>query len=173
MIYKFKLLSPEISDFYCDIEIKSNQTFYTLHNYIQDIVNYDSSQLASFFLTNKKWEKEMLITILDMADEENQNMVMDKTKIGDLVKEKGQKLLYVYDFFSERSFFIEMVSIRDDDNEHYPVCTASGGEVPEQIKLGDTSMNNIFEDDDEYSEVDDEKFDDMDHENIDDYDEFK
>lgn len=162
MIFKFRLLSSEIDNFFCDIAIKSSQTFYHLHECIQDTVDYDNSQLASFFLTDENWEKEMQITLLDMNDPENKTLVMDRTRIGDHIKQLKQKMLYVFDFFSERSFFVELVEILEDTPGHFPKCVASGGEPPEQIKFG-SSKANIFDEEVE-EDYDDDFDDDMDSE---------
>ena len=168
-VYTFRMISNEEEDFRRDFEIRSDQTFFDMHLSIQKNLGYDKSQMASFILTNENWEKQAEITLFDMKDEPSgDSLIMDKVKIGELCKDLKQKLLYVYDFFSDRCFFIELVKKGNVDlHVGYPRCTLAKGKIPVQIIMED---NNI----DEYStgELDDlESFDDdLSFENLDDYD---
>ena len=141
MIYKFRLLSNEVDDFIRDFEVSSDQTFYDLHNAIQKNLHWDQSQIASFFFCNNDWEKEQEITLFDLADEpNNQTMVMESTKFSDHIKQLKQKLLYVFDIFNERTFFIEVVEIKEDKpGKTLPSCTYSEGFPPVQV-----TMDKIF-----------------------------
>lgn len=174
MIYHFRIVSAEVDNFFFNIAIRSTQTFYDLHSCIQDTVNYDSSQLASFFLTNDSWEKQKQITLLDMAVDEDRPLVMDRTILGDYIKEEKQRLLYIFDFFSERGFFMVLEKITEDENGHFPRCTESRGEAPEQIKMTSTKVKSIFEEEEELDEGYDDEDTDLDNiENIDDFEELK
>ena len=135
MIYKFRILSSENVDFLRDIEINPEQTFLDFHNAIQQSVGYDNSQLASFFLTNEKWEKEREITLMEMEqDDDYSKIVMDVSPISEFIKNENQKLLYVFDFFAERAFFIKLIEIKDaSTNIKYPVCTNIVGNAPSQL----------------------------------------
>ncbi|MCK4663546.1 MAG: hypothetical protein KAT68_11815 [Bacteroidales bacterium] len=135
MIYKFRILSSENADFLRDIEINSEQTFLDFHNAIQQSVGYDNSQLASFFLTNEKWEKEREITLMEMEqDDDYSKIVMDVSPISEFIKDEKQKLLYVFDFFAERAFFIKLIEIKNaSTNIKYPVCTNIVGNAPSQL----------------------------------------
>jgi hypothetical protein len=135
MIYKFRLLSNEVDDFVRDFEVSSDQTFYDLHIAIQKNLHWDHSQIASFFFCNQNWEKEQEITLFDLSDEpSNQTMVMDSTKFRDHIKELKQKLLYVFDVFNERTFFIKVVEIKEDKpGKTLPSCTYSEGSPPLQV----------------------------------------
>ncbi len=171
MIYKFRLISNEQEGFFCDIEIKSSQTFFDFHYAIQDVFGYDKSQLASFFITNEKWEKQQEITLLDMSHDESSEdvIVMDKAVLYDFIFEEKQKMIYVFDFFSERAFFIELVEISEKEKDvSYPVCTNLTGDIPQQIKISDRRMDDIFED-----EYEDETGKDDIFESPDDYEEFQ
>lgn len=135
MSYKFRLLSNEVDDFIRDFEVRSDQTFYDLHLAIQKNLHWDYSQIASFFFCNNQWEKEQEITLFDLSDEPaTQTILMDSTKFSDYIKALKQKLLYVFDIFNERIFFIEVVEIKEDSpDKTYPSCTYSEGSPPIQI----------------------------------------
>ena len=64
--------------------------------------------MTSFFLCNDDWEKETEVTLIEMdSSPEVDSWVMESTKLSELVEEEGQKLLYVFDYLTERSFFME------------------------------------------------------------------
>ncbi len=135
MVLKFRLISNEQDDFIRDIEILDVQTFFHLHEAIQDNLHFDKSQIASFFICNQKWEKEQEITLFELSEEEAAKvLVMDNTKIGDYMQGTHDKMLYVYDIFNERLFFIELVEIlKQDTSIAYPCCSFEKGQAPQQI----------------------------------------
>ena len=137
MIFKFRLLSSEKDDFVRDFDVSSSQTFYDLHLAIQKDCNYDPSLIASFFICNSDWEKETEITLFELAEEPGKvTLAMDNSVLSDHITGLKQRLLYVFDIFNERAFFIEVVGIRDDDpSRSYPRCTLSEGSPPIQILL--------------------------------------
>jgi hypothetical protein len=137
MIFKFRLLSSEMDDFVRDFEISSSQTFYDLHKAIQENCKYDPSQIASFYLCNDNWEKETEITLFEIPEDKGKlTLAMDNSVLSDHITELKQKLIYIFDIFNERAFFIEFVGIRDDDpSESFPLCTLSRGSPPVQILL--------------------------------------
>jgi len=137
MLYIFRLISNEQEEFLRDYQVSGSHTFYDLHMAIQNEMKYDKSQIASFFLCNEDWEKEREITLFGLSDEEiPELLVMDKEKIGDHILEKKQKLLYVFDVFNERAFYIEVLEILDEPDPHTPPrCIKSRGHPPQQILL--------------------------------------
>jgi len=148
MVFKFRLLSHEIKDFVRDIEIRADQTFYDFHKAIQDDLNYDSSQIASFFVTNQLWEKEKEFILFDMSDVPNNVTVpMDRARLRDYIKDDKQRLIYTFDFFNDRGLFIELV---DKQNElqysDYPAVVFSKGLSPQQILFGNRDYGSIIDD---------------------------
>ncbi len=169
LVYTFRMISNEEDDFRRDFEIRTDQTFFDLHLAFQKNLGYDKSQMASFVLTNEKWEKQGEITLFDMRDEPTQDaMIMDKTTVGQVCRDLKQKLLYVYDFFSDRCFFIELVNMEEEDpGVDYPRCIQAKGKVPVQIIMEDNNIDTFtmgeFDDPGSYD-------DDLSFENLDDYD---
>lgn len=155
MIVYLRILSIEKDDFLKEIAIDDNQTFADLHHFIQEILKYDATQMASFFTTDKEWNKEMEITLFDMTEGESHNLrVMQETIITEYLFELGQRLLYVFDFFSERAFFMEVIQTADGHLDK-PMCYKNDGDAPEQIKIGDLTGNiqkekEDWHDDDEF-----------------------
>lgn len=145
MIYKFILVSDEEPDFMREISISSEAKFLELHEAILDSVNYDGGAITSFFICNDDWEKEQEITLIEMdTDSDVDSYVMSDTTISDLVTDEHQKLLYVFDFLSDRAFFIELKEMLPGQDIDAAECTASLGEAPIQYKLED-DIEDIFE----------------------------
>lgn len=143
MVYKFRIITDENDKFSMDIEIKSTQTFFDLHTAIQDEAEWDNSQLASFFLCNNLWEKSQEFSLLDMSDGDNNDVVvMEKGIIGNHIKKLKDKLVYVFDFFNERFFYIELIEIKPENaNKYYPLCSNYVGDIPSQIKISKTKVS--------------------------------
>lgn len=137
MVLKFRLISDEQDDFIRDIEILANQSFFHLHAAIQDNLQFDRTQIASFFICNQRWEKEQEITLFELSEEEAAKvLVMDNTIIGEHMKSPHDKMLYVFDVFNERLFFIELVETGTlDESKTYPNFSFEQGQPPQQVYL--------------------------------------
>ena len=167
MVLKFRLISNEQDDFIRDFEILDEQTFFHFHLAIQENLHFDKSQIASFFVCGQDWEKELEITLFELTEEENATvLVMDSTILSDHVTSVHDKLLYVFDVFNERLFFIELAGTSDPvPGRQYPCCTFQQGHVPQQILMdeifstGKEDMEDFPGTDEFFSE---EGFDDMD-----------
>ena len=109
MIYRFTLISDEVDDFVREIQIDPEATFYDFHEAIVKSVGYTNDQMTSFFICDDDWEKEKEITLEEMDDNpEMDSWVMKDTTISELIEDEKQKLLYVFDYMTERCFFIEL-----------------------------------------------------------------
>lgn len=112
MIYRFTLISDEVDDFVREIQIDPEATFYDFHEAIVKSVGYTNDQMTSFFICDDDWEKEKEITLEEMDDNpEMDSWVMKDTTISELIEDEKQKLLYVFDYMTERCFFIELSEI--------------------------------------------------------------
>ena len=150
MVYKFVVLSDEDESFVREFEFLDSHTLLDFHNLIQDELEFDKSQMASFFMATDNWEKEEEFTLFDMG---TGSSTMDVAILEDIIFRKNQKLLYVFDFFNERSLFIEYTGeAKEIDGREYPSCTNSKGVPPKQVIFGGSSRklyNSIVVSDDE------------------------
>jgi hypothetical protein len=138
MVYKFLFISDEEADFMREISIDAEATFMDLHNAILESVNYEKDAMTSFFICNEDWEKEQEITLVEMdTSADMDNYVMDQTTLEELITEEHQKVLYVFDYISDRAFFMELKEIVPGQNLDAAVCTATLGEAPAQYQLED------------------------------------
>lgn len=154
MIYKFRMISGDKKVFLRDFEIDSNQTFLAFHQLIQRNLRFDSSQLASFFLADENWNKGLELTLIDMENDGGPAAIpMDSIKIKEIIKERKERLLYVYDILNDNLFFTELMDIYPPDCAvKYPICSASIGEPPVQLEFIANSK---------FSVIDEENFDDL------------
>ncbi|MGE4334258.1 MAG: hypothetical protein AB7E53_14500 [Macellibacteroides sp.] len=134
MLFRFLILSDEVDDFKREIKIDSEATFLDLHNAILDSVGYTKDQMCSFFICEDDWSKKTEITLVEMdtASEED-NYIMEDTRLEELLEDEHQKLLYVFDYMTERAFFMELREIIPGKDMDKPECSISLGNPPVQI----------------------------------------
>jgi hypothetical protein len=159
-----------VDNFRRDITIDSDATFFDLHNAILDSVGYTKDQMASFFICDEDWSKETEITLIEMdSNSEEDSFVMEKVCLSELLEDEKQKLLYVFEYMTDRSFFMELREIIPGKNQEKAEVIRSDGKAPLQLSkwedLDDTvstSSTSFLEDDffseefnpDEYDEED-------------------
>ena len=133
MIYRFTIISDEVDDFVREIQIDPEATFYDFHEAILKSVGYANDQMTSFFICDDDWEKGKEVTLEEMDDNpEIDSWVMKDTAISELVEDEKQKLLYVFDYITERCFFIELTEIITGKDMNGAKCTKKAGEAPKQ-----------------------------------------
>jgi hypothetical protein len=133
MIFHFQLLSQECKYFQLEVELSKRHTFFDFHSIIQKSLGYESHQLASFFISDKKWLKEKEISMLDLGINGAAYFIMQKTNLSDLIHSKGQKLIYTFDFLNDRSLLIELTDIIMEKNLNEPLVTHKLGDSPMQV----------------------------------------
>lgn len=134
MIYRFKLVSDEVDNFSREIEIDSESSFLQLRNAILESVGYSKDELDSFFLCDDDWQKEEEITLEDMGSASDQDVwLMESTPLSEMIEDEGQKLIFVFDYMTERAFFMEMKETIPGKNLSEPVCTIKQGKAPAQV----------------------------------------
>ena len=134
MIFKFLLLSDEVEDFRREIQIDSDATFLDLHHAILESANYKEGEMASFFLCDDNWEKQQEITLIEMdTSSEEDSYTMEDSVLNDFLEDERQKLMYVFDYLTERAFYIELREMITGKSLDKAVCTKSIGEAPTQF----------------------------------------
>lgn len=133
MIYRFTIISDEVDDFVREIQIDPEATFFDLHEAILKAANYTNDQMTSFFICDDDWEKEKEITLEEMDNNpEMDSWIMKETRLNELIEDEKQKLLYVFDYMTERCFFIELSEIITRKEIKGAKCTKKSGEAPKQ-----------------------------------------
>ena len=133
MIYRITIISDEVDDFVREIQIDPEATFFDLHEAILKAANYTNDQMTSFFICDDDWEKEKEITLEEMDNNpEMDSWIMKETRLNELIEDEKQKLLYVFDYMTERCFFIELSEIITGKEIKSAKCTKKSGEAPKQ-----------------------------------------
>jgi len=177
--YKFRVYFDEVEDFVRDIEILSNDNFQSFHQVLYDSTNLKGNELASFFICDKKWNKQQEITLIDMNDEsitetpeygddddystrsDIPKSVMQNSLLKDFISDPHQQMIYEYDFLNPKVFYVELLKIQpQQDGVQYPRCTYKMKELPKEeqhapIPNPDDDFENIIDDfEDGYNEED-------------------
>lgn len=174
MIFRFLILSDEVDDFKREIQIDADANFLDLHKAIIKSVNYKDEEMCSFFICSDDWEKESEITLFEMnTSSEEDSYTMEGCRLGDFLEDEKQKLMYVFDYMTERAFFMELREIITGKDLKEAVCTKSIGAAPAQsidIETFETSNQTLeigenFYGDEGYNidELDAEGFDGLDN----------
>ena len=166
MILLFRIISDENQQFRRDLVIEDSDTFLEMHRILQDNLGYDPSQLASFFITSENWEKEQEITLIDMLqDPGSTSPTMSEATLGEYFTRPDQRMIYVFDFFSERAFFMKLIQSSEQTSpRETPFIADAQGDPPPQLVL-DHLMDEDREDptlDEEENGSDDPGLDDLD-----------
>jgi len=132
VVFKFRVVIDHEKDIFRDIEIQGSQTFEDLHGAIISAFNFRGDQMASFYMSNESWEKGLEIGLMDMSfGEESGPPTMKSAQLNQFVKEKDQKILYVYDFLKMWIFYLELIEEKEEEgNQAYPCLAHSFGECP-------------------------------------------
>jgi len=133
------------------IDIPAESTFEDLHNAILASVDFDNSQLASFYICDNEWDKKLEITLLDMESEDSDfTPIMRDTELADYINEKGMKLIYEYDFALLWKFNVvveDIFSSKEKDASVFPLLVSSEGDAPGQYDIADDFIENFSDDD--------------------------
>ncbi|WP_280747597.1 hypothetical protein [Parabacteroides sp. PF5-9] len=134
MLFRFLIISDEVDDFIREITIDSEASFLDLHNAILDSVEYTKDQMSSFFICDDDWGKRAEITLVDMgSSSEEDSYIMEDTRLEELLEDEEQKLLYVFDYLTERALFMELREIIPGENLAQPKLGKSIGLPPQQF----------------------------------------
>ena len=150
MIFKFRMLSDENDSFLREYEVPYDMTLLDFNNFICKNLHYDT-ELASFFLSDKNWEKGREFTLMDMgANDEDGNAptAMADVVLGQIIHKNHDRLIYMFDMLSERALYIELMGASEQiKGEKYPRVTSSEAAAPDQFNpdADDSEHASIFD----------------------------
>ncbi|NJX15760.1 plasmid pRiA4b ORF-3 family protein [Tamlana crocina] len=154
MIYRFRVILDNDTtdeDVFRDLEIRETDTLEDLHNIITQSFGFDGTEMASFYISNDQWDQGEEISLFDLSDN-NSARLMNETALDSVVHEAQTKLIYVYDFLSMWTFYVELAEIVEEaEGQDYPNLMFVQGQVP------DTAPDRVFEadEDDDFNEFED------------------
>lgn len=161
MLFKIAIICDEVENFFREITIDSDNTFLDLNKAILDACKYDDSQITSFCTCSDDWEEEKQIVREDMGTtaEDQDIYIMADTKLGDLIEDEEQKLIFTFDPINDRIFYLEVTDIITGKNQKKPTCTQSRGQAPKQLNDIDLDFSKLAKGDDSGLDLDLENYD--------------
>ena len=128
MIYKIRVVLEWVEDVICDIEIDGNSSFENLHNAIFEFFNFETKEIASFYLSDDKWSQGQEISLESF---DKYQLLMRDAKLSSIINNFQKKFLYVFDFLELWTFFIEVIEIDHKSTDFsYNKLIFSYGELP-------------------------------------------
>ena len=65
-----------------------------------------------------------------MNDSDEEVLIMDECELGDYLEDEGQKLLFVFDYMTDRCLFMELRDVVTGKTLQDPICTLAAGAAP-------------------------------------------
>ena len=149
MKYLIRITLESKEDIIREIEISSDEKLVDLHNYLIKIFDLNTKELASFFTVDNDLEIQQEIPLFSF--EEN-NPKMEDFKLENLLFEKNDKLIYLFDYMKMWRFLVELIDIREGIAKKR--CIMEIGKIPKEAPeiIFSRSLDNDshFEEDNEY-----------------------
>ena len=160
MIYKIRIILDAKDDIFRDIEIDASNSMEEFHNAIAQSFGFLGNEMASFYTCDAEWIQDQEIALFDMSETGSDVRLMNETSLEDLMNEQNPKLIYVYDFLSMWTFFVELADIVENmPGIAYPNVLFSFGELPETPPEKNFKSEPTFDLDDTLENYDDLDFD--------------
>ncbi|MCF6224654.1 MAG: plasmid pRiA4b ORF-3 family protein [Flavobacteriaceae bacterium] len=167
MIYKIRVILNTKEDVIRDIAIHKSVTLENLHNAITNAFGFNGNEMASFYRSDSEWMQGEEFPLFDMSEDSKGTIQMCDLSIENVLEKKHDKLIYVYDFFTMWSFYVEVIENNfDENNLEVPSLIFSLGTVPNnapdiQFEAEDLSVKSFDNDDDEFDEFNFNNFDEL------------
>ncbi len=163
MIYKFRIILDAEEDVFRDIAIESDNSMEDLHNTIAQAFGFDGTEMASFYVSDPEWNQGEEIALFDMSESENEVRLMDEITIEQQLDEEHRNLIYVYDFFSMWTFYIELAEIGEkEEGITYPNLLFVHGQLPDSPPQKQFEAQDTEEDLEDPDDFDLDSYDDFD-----------
>ena len=135
-----------------DIEIKATHNLKQLHFAIIDAFELKKNEMASFYMTNDKFELLQEIPLFSIEDKNNSMLGMNEIPISSVFSSKGNQLLYVYDFLNMWHFLITFHASSQNTTDE-TICINKTGKMPKEapeIKFEAETESDEFNECEEY-----------------------
>ncbi|CAM4172729.1 IS1096 element passenger TnpR family protein [Zobellia nedashkovskayae] len=160
MIYKIRIILDAKEDIFRDLEIEASTSMEEFHNAIAQSFGFLGNEMASFYTCDEEWIQDEEIALFDMSDNGSDVKLMNETFLEDVMTEDSPKLIYVYDFLSMWTFFVELADkVEPESGISYPNVLFSFGELPETPPEKNFESKPAHDFDDTYDNYDDLDFD--------------
>ncbi len=129
----FRMVDPLAEDFVREFLLAPTVTFYDFYRFLCDQLELPSDLLMSFYVVDEDWEKTMEITLMNMGDSDSEIPLveMNAVTIGNVCQHLGQRLIFCYDLFLNRTLYLQYLRSEEGDVALLPgECIKSQGANP-------------------------------------------
>ena len=158
MIYKIRVILNAEEDVIREVAIDASASLEDLHNALTNAFGFEGNEMASFFKSDDSWVQGEEFPLFDMSEGHDRKMQMSQLEVKAVLTERGDKLLYVYDFFNMWSFFVELIDENFDHKDlESPTLLFSLGLIPNnapEIQFESDDLLDEDFDEDLYREID-------------------
>ena len=141
LLYTFLITSNDSEDFKAELTAHQNIKLSEVHLAIQKALGYDPLEMSSFYICDSEWQKQREIAMIDMGDGADVDL-MEDVVLGDIVKGDEQNILYLYDFFSERNFFMMLDKVSESSEKTFSIDVF--GTIPPQILIDSDGVDDLL-----------------------------
>lgn len=165
MAYRIRIILDVENDVIRDLIVAESINLEELHFTIAKSYGFKGKEMASFYQTNNSWEQGEEISLFDMSEDGN-SPIMSTCLVKNILKNVGDKLIYVYDFMALWTFFVELAEIKDINEEGLPKIALSFGDAPDEAPKKEFKSEKLFNDTDTFDDKNDlEDIEDLDFDN--------
>lgn len=145
----FRMVDPLAENFVREYLLAPTVTFYDFYRFLCEQLDLPSDLLMSFYIVDDEWEKTAEITLMDMGDSDAEipSMEMNAITLGDICQREGQRLIFCYDLFLNRSLYLQYLRAEEGSVDLLPgVCIKAEGENPKPSpSMEDTVVADFLE----------------------------
>ena len=151
-MYKLRVILDTEEDVIRTILVDNSINLETLHLTIAKTFDFDGLQMASFYRTDHEWQQGEEIPLFNMS-EAGEGISMQQCFIRKTIPEVGDKLIYVYDFLSMWTFYVEAIEVSKETQDDLPKTILSVGTIPKEAPEKEFIAEKSDQDfDDEYDD---------------------
>jgi len=165
MTYRIRIILDVKDDVIRDLIVDSSINLEELHYTIAKSFGFKGQEMASFYKTDDNWEQGVEIPLFDMS-ENGDSLAMNNCIVSEIFEKVSDKLIYVYDFMSMWTFFVELSEITNTNEDGLPKIALSFGNTPEEAPEKEFKSESLTNDFDAFDDENDlENIDDIDFDN--------
>lgn len=158
-MYKVRIILDTKEDVIRTITVNNAITLEELHSLIATSFGFNGQEMASFYRTDNEWNQGEEIPLFNMS-EFGDELSMSTCILNETLPNIEDKLIYVYDFFSMWTFYVEVIDLSDEEIEE-PILIMSVGDIPDEAPEKEfiAEKNEDAFSDDEFDSFEDYDFD--------------
>ncbi len=129
-MYKVRIILDTKEDVIRTITVNDTINLEELHSLIAKSFGFNGQEMASFYRTDQEWNQGEEIPLFNMS-EFGDEISMGTCVLNESLSNVNDKLIYVYDFFSMWTFYVEIIDISEEEIDE-PKIIMSVGEIPDE-----------------------------------------